>query len=154
MPVVEVITFIAAPPERVFDCVRDVSLHLRSMAPSGERVVSGRSSGLIEKGDTITWRARHFGIPWRMTVRVTALEQPRWIQDKMLRGPFDTFTHDHYIEPSERGTRMHDVIAFRSPLQPVGRVADMLLVRRRVEHILRLRCDAVRAAAEQAVAAV
>ena len=55
-------TLIVAPIERVYDLARDVDLHARSMAHTNERAVAGRTTGLIGLGETVTWRARHFGI--------------------------------------------------------------------------------------------
>jgi uncharacterized protein YndB with AHSA1/START domain len=41
-------TDIAAPIGRVFDLARDLDLHARSMAHTGERAIAGRTSGRIE----------------------------------------------------------------------------------------------------------
>ncbi len=62
MAKIEIETKVAARPERCFDLSRDLDLHLRSMDHSGERIVAGRRSGLIELGEEVTWEARHFGI--------------------------------------------------------------------------------------------
>jgi hypothetical protein len=51
-------TDIAAPTERVFDLARDIDVHQQSMAAIGERAVGGRTSGLIEAGESVTFRAR------------------------------------------------------------------------------------------------
>ena len=42
------------------------------MASSQERAVAGRMTGAIELGETVTWRARHFGYWWTLTSRITA----------------------------------------------------------------------------------
>jgi|SRR5215470_17017833 len=49
---------IAAPPERCFDLARSVELHTRSTSSTGERVIAGRTSGLLELNDEATWEAR------------------------------------------------------------------------------------------------
>ena len=61
MTVIELVTDIDAPVPLVFDLARDLDLHARSMAHTGERAIAGRTSGLVEEGDTVTWRARHLG---------------------------------------------------------------------------------------------
>jgi len=45
MRVVRLRTPIAAPPARCFDLARDVRLHTRSLALSGERAVAGVTHG-------------------------------------------------------------------------------------------------------------
>jgi uncharacterized protein YndB with AHSA1/START domain len=59
---IDLTTRIEAPIEQVFDLARDIDLHARSMAHTNERAVAGRTSGRIRQGETVTWRATHFGI--------------------------------------------------------------------------------------------
>ena len=88
MPVIQLSTFIAAPIERVFDLARSIDLHTDSTSRTGERAVSGITSGLIGPEQEVTWRARHFGVWQSLTVRVTAFERPTHFADAMLRGAF------------------------------------------------------------------
>ncbi|MEO6654611.1 MAG: hypothetical protein ABIO36_00865 [Pyrinomonadaceae bacterium] len=62
MPVINLETKINAPIERVFDLARSLDLHQRSMVHTQERAVGGVISGLIDLGQTVTWKAIHFGI--------------------------------------------------------------------------------------------
>lgn len=64
-------TEIEARPSVVFDLSLSVDAHLQSMAASGERAVGGVTAGMIGLGEQVTWRAVHFGIPFRMTSKVT-----------------------------------------------------------------------------------
>lgn len=57
-----VVTELDAPPEAAFALSLDVGAHERSMAGTHERAVGGTTSGRIALGETVTWRARHFGI--------------------------------------------------------------------------------------------
>jgi ligand-binding SRPBCC domain-containing protein len=117
-------TVIAAPIERCFDAARDISLHLESTAATKERVVAGRTSGLIGFGETVTWEARHLGALRRHTSRITAFEPPRYFQDSMVEGDFRSFVHDHFFLVEDGGTRMVDVLNFRSPYGLLGRLVD------------------------------
>jgi hypothetical protein len=51
---------VKAPIERCFDLSRNISLHT-SLQPPHE-AIAGVTSGVIGKGETVTWRARVFGI--------------------------------------------------------------------------------------------
>lgn len=55
---IELTTRVAAPRDRCFDLARSVELHVRSTAATGERAVAGRTTGLLELGDEVTWRGR------------------------------------------------------------------------------------------------
>jgi ligand-binding SRPBCC domain-containing protein len=117
--VIELATFVAAPPERCFDLSLSVELHLDSTARTGERVVEGRSSGILGRGDAVTWEARHFGLRRRLTVRITEYDRPRRFRDEMVRGPFRRMQHEHVFEPVEGGTRMLDRFEFATALPPL-----------------------------------
>src|SRR6478735_5606475 len=104
----ELVTIIEAPIGRVYDLARDIDLHARSMAHTDERAVAGRTSGGIELGETVTWRARHFGITWSLTSRITVAEAPTRFVDEQAAGPFRSFRHEHRFEPIPRGTRLID----------------------------------------------
>lgn len=124
MPRIELITEIRAPIERCFDLGRSIDLHVATATASGERAVAGVTTGLIELSDEVTWRARHFGIAWRMTSRITAMERPGFFQDRMVRGPFAVFEHDHFFEAEGEVTRMRDVLRFEAPMGMIGRIVS------------------------------
>ena len=134
-----VVTDLAAPPERAFALSLDIGAHERSMAATDERAVAGTTAGTIGLGESVTWRARHFGIMWRMTSRITALEAPHRFVDEQVRGPFARFRHEHRFEPSAGGTRMVDEIEFRAPLGVLGVVAERLALARYLPRLIRER---------------
>lgn len=148
MPVIELVTDIAAPVERVFDLARSIDLHTDSTAGTGERAVSGVTSGLIGAAQEVTWRARHFGVWQSLTVRITAFERPTHFADAMLRGAFRRMEHHHWFESSASGTTMRDVFTFESPLGILGRIADFLFLRRYLRSFLIGRNRVIKAAAE------
>jgi len=149
MPVIQIVTIVRATPERCFDASRDLDLHLESMGHTGERAVAGRTSGLIELGEQVTWEARHFGIRQRFTSQIAAFDRPRHFQDSMLHGAFRSFVHDHYFESCAEGTRMKDVLTFRSPFGIVGAIVDLLVMTRYLTRLLTRRNEAVKAAIER-----
>lgn len=132
-----------APVERCFDAARDLDLHLKSMAHTNERAVAGRTSGLIELGEEVTWRARHFGITQHFTSKITAFDRPRYFQDTMQRGAFQSFVHDHFFACENGITTMTDVLTFSAPLGPLGRIAETLVLRRYLERLLTSRATVI-----------
>lgn len=145
---IDLTTDIRAPIERVFDLARDLDLHARSMAHTGERAVGGRTSGRVEVGDSVTWRARHFGLWWSLTSRITVVEAPVRFEDVQERGPFAWFRHEHQFESIGDVTRMHDLWEHRSPLGPLGRLVDRLVLGRYMRSLLATRNAALKQAAE------
>ena len=148
MVTIEVEMFIAAPPERVFDLSRSVDLHKRASGDTGEEAVGGRTSGLMELGETVTWRARHFGVWQQLTSRISGYDRPRWFRDEMIHGAFATLEHDHWFDAENGGTRMRDRFVFEAPFGVLGRFAERLFLRSYMTRLLRVRNDALKRVAE------
>jgi len=148
MPVIVLRTRVAAPPSRCFDLARDVDLHQRSTAASRERAVAGVTSGLLGRGDVVTWEATHFGVRQRLTSRVTEFDPPNRFVDEMVRGAFARFRHEHQFLSVPDGTEMVDIFDYTSPLGPLGRLADGLFLRRYMTRLLRDRNAYLKQAAE------
>ena len=149
VPTFEVVTLIHAPCERCFDLSRDIDLHQASMAASGEQAIAGRTTGLIEKDEEVTWRARHFGIVHEHQARITEYSRPAHFRDVMVRGRFKRFEHDHFFDHMAGHTTMRDVVTFESPFGPLGRIVDDLVLSRYLEKLIRHRSQVIRLAAER-----
>jgi ligand-binding SRPBCC domain-containing protein len=128
MVTLEEVTIIRAPIERCFDLSRSIELHTRSTERTGEVAIAGVTAGLIGLGEEVTWRARHFGITQTMTVRITAFDSPHYLQDRMVRGAFRFFEHDHwFVDRGDGVTEMRDVLRFAAPLGILGLAVEPVL---------------------------
>ena len=54
MPLIHLNTYIQAPIEVVFDLSRSIELHTLSTAHTNEQAIAGKTSGLLELGETVT----------------------------------------------------------------------------------------------------
>jgi ligand-binding SRPBCC domain-containing protein len=149
MPVIELATFIRATPERVFDLSRDVDAHVASAEGTGERVVGGKTTGLREFGDEVTWEAVHFGVRQRLTARITRFDRSRSFRDSMVCGAFVRFDHDHVFEAARGGTLARDVFDDTSPLGPLGRIVDRVVLERHMRRFLARRMSILKLLAER-----
>jgi ligand-binding SRPBCC domain-containing protein len=148
MPRIELSTRIAAPIRRVFDLARSIDDHLASMSESRERAIDGVTTGLIELGEHVTWRATHFRIPFTMTSRIVAMDNPKYFVDEQVRGPFSRFRHEHSFNQTDDGTEMRDSIDFASPPWLLGGCADRLVLKRYLTELIRVRNEHIKATAE------
>jgi ligand-binding SRPBCC domain-containing protein len=131
----------ALPPERLFDLARSIDLHLDSQRKSGERAVGGVTTGLIGKGQEVTWRARHFGIRLTMTSRITQFDFPRSFTDEQVRGPFRWFRHVHEFQATSTGSMMTDLVEFTAPFGLPGRVVERVVLAPYLERLIRDRAE-------------
>lgn len=136
MPTIVLSTIINAPVERCFDLARDIDIHVASTAHTGERAIAGRTSGLIELGETVTWRAKHFGIWQNLTSKITDFDAPNFFADEMVAGAFKSFRHEHYFTGDDKQTVMRDVFMFESPLGLLGKLANRLFLKRYMTELL------------------
>lgn len=148
MPTVELTTTIDAPREHVFDLERRVEIHERTMAAHDERAVGGVTSGVLDEGDRVTWRARHFGVPLKLTVEITVLDAPHYFRDELVSGPFADLVHEHRFEADGGRTVMHDTFNFASPLGPLGRLVDAAYLEGYMRDLLAERNAALKRIAE------
>lgn len=137
----------AADVADLFDASLSIDHHLDSMRRSGERAIAGVTSGRIGLGESVTWRARHFGIRFTMTSRITALDRPHRFVDEQARGPFRSFRHEHVFRRDGTQTVMVDTLTIGSPtfgIPAFGTVVERLvlvpylrrLIRQRNAHLL------------------
>jgi ligand-binding SRPBCC domain-containing protein len=130
-------TYIEAPIERVFDLARSIDLHKLSTKGTKEEAIGGRTNGLIEMNETVTWRAKHFGVYQNLTVQVTQMVRPDMFSDRMVKGTFATMEHQHVFERSGTGTKMIDIFEFTSPLGIFGKLANFLFLKTYMTNFLK-----------------
>nr|WP_068891144.1 SRPBCC family protein [Pedobacter panaciterrae] len=148
MPIIKLETFINADQAIVFDLGRSIDLHQISTAHTNERAVEGKTSGLIELNESVTWEARHFGIVQRLTSKVTAMKYPSYFVDEMVSGAFKSFKHEHIFEAAGQGVLMVDVFDYVSPMGIVGKLADWLFLKKYMTSLLVMRNKVIKKHAE------
>lgn len=148
MPQIELSTHINAPIGICFDLARSIDLHLESTKQTGEQAIAGRTSGLIELGESVTWRARHFGIWQNLTSKITEFEYTNHFTDEMVNGAFKSFRHEHLFFAIGDQTTMKDIFTFESPFGWLGQMANILFLSSYMQHLLKKRNEVIKMAAE------
>lgn len=136
MALIELTTHINAPVERVFDLARSIDAHTASTSQSNEKAIEGRTQGLMESGDTVTWEATHFGIKQRLKVHMTVLEKPNIFEDVMIEGAFSMMKHRHCFARVDDATEMIDQFEFKAPFGFIGQLAELLFLKRYMRSFL------------------
>ena len=148
MAVIKLETKINAPIERVFDLSRSIDLHTKSTSKSNEKAIAGRISGLINLGETVTWRAKHLGVRQTLTSKITSLNAEDF-RDSMQRGIFKHIDHDHFFEETEVDkTLMRDRFNYDAPLWILGKIADVLFLENYMTRFLLERNQMIKEIAE------
>lgn len=148
MPVITLQTVINAPIGVIFNLSRSIDLHKISTAHTNEEAIAGKTSGLIGMGESVTWKARHFGVTQLLTSKITAFNQPFYFVDEMVSGAFKGFKHEHIFIVQNGKVIMTDVFDYTSPYGVLGRIADVLFLKRYMTNLLTERNKIVKAFAE------
>jgi ligand-binding SRPBCC domain-containing protein len=123
-------------------------LHILSTEQSNERAIGGKTSGLIGLNESVTWRAKHFGIRQNLTSKITEFKRPTFFVDEMEKGAFKSFRHEHHFEVLNGKTSMTDIFDYSSPLGVLGKIADHLFLKRYMTHLLETRNQVIKDYAE------
>ncbi|AJT40740.1 SRPBCC family protein [Psychromicrobium lacuslunae] len=113
----------------LFDASLSIDAHLESMSASDEKAIAGVTQGKIALGETVTWRAKHFGIWWTMTSKIVELDAPHHFIDEQQRGPFKRFRHLHQFETQGAVTVMTDTLTVTAPCGVLGLIAEKLFLK-------------------------
>lgn len=154
MPTIRQELLIHAPIEVCFDLARSIDVHAESTSQTKERAIAGRTQGLIERGETVTWEAYHFGIKQQLTAQITEMDKPHYFVDEMVKGAFKRFHHTHEFVTVEQGTLMVDTFDYTSPLGGLGKLVDHLFLAKYMTRFLEKRNDYVKKIAEETANAV
>ena len=148
MPTIHLQTQINAPRQVVFDLSRSIDVHKLSTAHTNETAIAGVISGLINLNETVTWRAKHFGVYHKLTSKITEFDSPYYFADEMVKGIFKRFKHQHYFEDYRGGMLMTDLFEYRSPLKILGRIADKIFLKKYMTELLIKRNTLIKEIAE------
>ena len=149
MPLVEVVTRSRCAPQVLFDLALDVDAHAASLPGSGETATTSSGSRRLGRGDEVTFQARHLGLGWRLTSRVSDYERPHRFVDEQVRGPFKLMRHEHVFEAgASGGTIMTDRMHVVAPLGVVGVAVSRVVLQPYLRRLLRQRGAHLARAAE------
>ena len=148
MPRIEIRTEIKSKKEIVFDLSRSIDLHKISTEHTNEQAISGKTSGLIGMNESVTWRAKHFGIYQNLTSKITEFDKPNYFVYEMQEGVFKQFKHEHHFAELNGVTLMTDIFNYKSPLGLLGELADKIFLEKYMTELLIKRNQTVKEFAE------
>jgi len=128
MAIITLETSINAPAERCFLLSLSVDLHMNSTSHTQEKAVAGITRGIMKLNDTVTWRAKHFGVVQELTTVISAYEKPGMFVDEMVKGAFKKIYHVHRFEEKNDFTLMKDSFEYQAPLGILGTAAEKLFL--------------------------
>jgi ligand-binding SRPBCC domain-containing protein len=118
------------------------------MTKSGEQAVSGTTMGLINSGETVTWKAKHLMKTRIMKMRISEMTRPLSFVDEMVEGDFKSFRHQHHFKQIDNGIFMIDIVDFESPYGKLGQLLNTVYLTKYLRTLLDGRNELIRNFAE------
>ncbi len=138
--------YIDATPAKVWEFVSSPANLSRITPPGmGFNIISPAESVMYE-GMIIIYRVRPLaGIPVTWVTEITHISEGKYFVDEQRSGPYAMWHHRHFLEPQGDGTLMTDIVTYRPPFGILGRIANALIIRRRLKQIFGYREKAMNA---------
>jgi len=115
----------------------------RRLMPPWEVAEEVRADESLEVGSQRVFRFPMGPIKMTWVAEHTGYEPPRFFSDKMVRGPFWSWSHDHHLIEDNGTTKVVDEVTYQVPFGPLGNLADRVLggrlVRRRISQMFTAR---------------
>jgi len=90
----------------------------------------------VYEGMIIAYTVRPvFGIPTTWVTEITNVVPGKYFVDEQRVGPYKLWHHEHHIEEVPDGVLMKDIVSYQPPLGPLGHLANILFIRRKLEEI-------------------
>lgn len=93
-------------------------------------------------GQIVQYTVRPF--PWYTTkwvTEITHIKEGEYFVDEQRFGPYALWHHKHFIKKIEGGVEMKDVIDYKIPFGFIGRLANLIIVRKQLRHIFNYRAQ-------------
>ena len=109
------------------------------------RIKTKLRAGEFYQGMQIEYTVRPIaGIPVKWVSEITDVEPYRWFTDRQLVGPYASWNHKHEFRAVADGVEMRDVVDYSLPFGILGKFANWVFVRGKLERIFNYREKRIR----------
>lgn len=136
MTTIKLTTHYFAPIETVFNTNRDIDIHQKNASKTNEVAIAGITSGLINKGETVTWKGKHFGMYLTHQSIISEMVFPTYFIDEQLIGHFKLFKHQHFFVQKENHVEVTDVLEYKTPYGIFGQLFDTLFLKKHLTNFI------------------
>ena len=84
-----------------------------------------------------------FGIKTIWVTEITHVKDKSYFVDEQRVGPYTIWHHEHFIEPIEEGVLMKDIVSYKPPFGFLGRIANRLVIKRKLDEIFNYRSNVI-----------
>ena len=106
----------------------------------GFDIISKDLSDTMYEGMIISYKvAPILGIKTTWVTEITHIKDKQYFVDKQRVGPYKIWHHQHFLESTSDGTLMKDIVSYQPPLGILGKIANQLIIKKKLEEIFNYR---------------
>lgn len=116
--------------------------NLQEITPEymGFKITSARLPEKVYPGLMISYKVSPvFGIKMDWLTEITHVKNKKYFVDEQRKGPYKLWHHEHFVEPTDGGVIMRDIVTYVPPFGWLGNLANFLLIRKKLNEIFEYR---------------
>ena len=99
----------------------------------------------MRAGARLDYRIKLYGLPVTWKTLIESFDSPTSFVDTQIEGPYRLWHHTHTFEDTEDGgTLMRDIVRYRLPFGPLGKLTHAVMIKRTLKRIFDFRYDKLR----------
>jgi ligand-binding SRPBCC domain-containing protein len=129
--------FIESDLETVWDFISSPQ-NLKRITPDymGFKITSRHLPENMYPGMIISYKVSPiFNINMTWVTEITHVKDKEFFVDEQRVGPYKMWHHEHRIAPVDGGVVMTDIVTYKPPFGFLGRIANGLFIRRKIDEI-------------------
>lgn len=132
--------FIPAGLDQVWEFISNPGNLSKITPPTMDFTITSESEGKMYPGQIISYRVRPlFTIPTTWVTEITHVKDKLYFVDEQRIGPYKMWHHEHFLKEIPGGIEMTDIISYQPPLGFLGRIANQILIRKKLQEIFSFR---------------
>lgn len=93
------------------------------------------STPVVGRDTRIRYRLKLHGVPLRWESHIAEFEENQFFVDEQIVGPYRRWYHRHLFRVVPEGVEVEDIVDYRLPFGPLGRMVHALMISRQLETI-------------------
>lgn len=127
--------------DEVWDFISNPA-NLKKITPEymGFNIISKQLPDKMYTGQIIRYKVTPLlNIPMTWVTEITHVKEKKYFVDEQLVGPYKLWHHEHFIEETENGVLMNDILTYSPPLGIIGNIANSLIIETKIKQIFDFR---------------
>lgn len=112
--------------------------NLQAITPDnmGFTIISKHHGDVMYAGQIIEYKVRPvLNIPLYWMTEITQVKDKEYFIDEQRFGPYTLWHHQHHFKAIPGGVEMTDIVHYKNPLGFLGRIANALFVKKKLDGI-------------------